>query len=500
MKNPTSATDLANLVRCPHRVFLDAHGPAAEKLQVSTTQQLLWDEGSEHEARVMENVYALSVPTDKTPAFRADMTRTLMTAGAHLIYQGFFATDDLTGVPDLLQRIETPSLLGAFSYVPVEIKNGGAFTDSKGTKPKLPYVLQLCAYAELLENVQGVRPQRGIVIDHKDQWNEIDLAPFAEVYTDARRRFAEVQQGHEPSVPGWKPICSQCAWKDHCWKELVTKDDLTTMAAIGEAKRDALVQIGIRTVSDLAASTPEQLLEARGVGAAAARIWPLRARAVKSGNPVLVRPWEPPAVDFEVSYDVENTPEPFVYLHGLSVRPAPSRNKGLQQAVFDPVCAEFPESEADVWKRFLAAVEAIDAKGSYVVYIYSPHEKGVLRRLQNAHGGSEALTRFEGNIVDLCREVKRSIIFPTDADGLKTIATFVGFKWRDEDPGGAQSMSWWREYWNDPASRGEARERVLRYNEDDVAATFAIRDWLGEFAKPTKDSERVQGRYGYHPE
>jgi predicted RecB family nuclease len=260
------------------------------------------------------------------------------------------------------------------------------------------------------------------------------------------------------------------------------------MAGIGEPKREKLFTIGIRTVADLAVADADEVVKVRGLGKAA-RLWPLRARAVKTGQPVLIEPWAPPVVDYELSYDVENTPAPFVYLHGLLLRKSggkPFSQPGFGETdfgTFDPVCATHPETEAEVWARFMEKVEDWTSRGTFVVYIYSPHERGVLRRLKRLYGGSEALERFEEGIIDLCKAVKRSVVLPTDGDGLKTVAAQIGFHWRDKTPGGQQSITWWNEYWADPEGNASLRDRVLAYNEDDVRATFAIRDWLCDFAK-----------------
>jgi len=72
-------------------------------------------------------------------------------------------------------------------------------------------------------------------------------------------------------------------------------------------------------------------------------------------------------------------------------------------------------------------------------------------------------------------------VLPTDGRGLKTIAQWIGFEWRDEDPGGAQSMAWWKEYLDNPVAKTALRNRVIAYNEDDLRATFVVRDWLERF-------------------
>jgi predicted RecB family nuclease len=78
--------------------------------------------------------------------------------------------------------------------------------------------------------------------------------------------------------------------------------------------------------------------------------------------------------------------------------------------------------------------------------------------------------------------MKRAVVMPTDSSSLKAFARFAGFAWRDDDPGGAQSLAWWNDYWTDPVANAAFRERVLRYNEDDVRASFVVKDWLAAFS------------------
>jgi predicted RecB family nuclease len=56
----------------------------------------------------------------------------------------------------------------------------------------------------------------------------------------------------------------------------------------------------------------------------------------------------------------------------------------------------------------------------------------------------------------------------------------AGFHWRDDDPGGLNSMRWFEEAVHAPNKdiREQARTRVLEYNEDDVRATWHLRRWL----------------------
>ncbi|MFZ1911741.1 MAG: ribonuclease H-like domain-containing protein, partial [Propionicimonas sp.] len=74
--------------------------------------------------------------------------------------------------------------------------------------------------------------------------------------------------------------------------------------------------------------------------------------------------------------------------------------------------------------------------------------------------------------------------FGTNGLGLKVVATHgAGFAWRDEDPGGLNSMHWFADAVGGATAelREQARTRVLEYNEDDVQATWQLRRWLRSF-------------------
>jgi predicted RecB family nuclease len=85
--------------------------------------------------------------------------------------------------------------------------------------------------------------------------------------------------------------------------------------------------------------------------------------------------------------------------------------------------------------------------------------------------------------VDLHAVIKNQLITGSGL-GLKEVAPLAGFEWRDDDPGGDQSMVWYDRAVNHPDQRvrDENRARLLAYNEDDVEATAVIREWLSATA------------------
>lgn len=479
-------TDVANLARCAHRVYLDVAGDPAEKLPASAFLELLWESGLLHEDRIIATLGAVDAKVSDDKAARIAETRRLMAAGTPLIYHGFFEVGDLRGEPDLLVKVDRPSALGDFAYIPVDIKASSVWEKRATPTPKEKFLLQLSAYAELLEDAQGWRPDTGKIIDADGQPNVLDLAAYWPTYLEQRAYLTRIRSGDEVTIPGWKGECGNCQWQAVCVRALEATDDVTLVAGVGESYRAKLAIVGVRTAADLAAAEPAVLEQVKGIGQSRSTAWVRQAQAQKRGTHEVLETWTPPAASFEVSYDIEDfTPDPFVYLHGLLVRDAGARRFGdatfsdLDWGTFEPLCATLPsETEQILWRRFLERVAAFERRGDYRVYVYSHHEQTTLEKLAAKYGGSTDLDHFIGRFVDLLPVVRRCVVFPTDTTGLKALARHVGFEWRDEDPGGSQSMAWWAEYLDDPAGKAAQRDRVIAYNEDDVRATFALRDWL----------------------
>jgi len=467
---------------------MDATGDADPTAPANAFLQLLWEGGRSHEDDVISGLQVARVSGALHPGERVSETRSLMKQGVPLIYHGYLEHGGLVGEPDLLERVEEPSALGSFSYIPVDIKSGAAFV-GKGDTPKSQYLMQLCAYAELLEEHQGLRPHTGKIVDSDSQWQSLDLTEPWPEYLALRSQIDRIHSGSEMTRPGSKGDCAFCPWRDDCLEDLRNADDLTTVAGVGPAARAGLESVGVSTVQELANSKPALLITVKRIGESKANGLPRQATVQKSGIPLLLEHWEPPDVDFEVSYDIEDfTPDPFVYLHGLLIRQGSAVKYGdpgfsdKDWGSFEPVFARPAESEQDLWQRFLAKIIEFEERGKYFVYVYSSHEKTTLGHLAKKYGGSTEVEVFIKRFVDLMPVAKGSVVFPTERYGLKDLARFAGFDWRDEDPGGAQSMAWWAEYQADPLANTSLRDRILRYNEDDVRASLALRDWLEGFS------------------
>jgi len=259
-------------------------------------------------------------------------------------------------------------------------------------------------------------------------------------------------------------------------------------------------EAGIATVGDLRALDPITV----SYSTATSRVGSLpgfidMARAAVTGRPLRARgikQIEVPRADVEIDLDMESTDDG-VYLWGMWVHaPAASRlasEVGYRaHARWEPMS---PEAEVqllrDTWVHLGELRDTAVSEGlTFAVYCYSGAEERELRRIVRTSGDPlfeaeiDAFVRSP-QLVDLHKVTKRSIITGGSL-GLKTVAPLAGFHWRDDEAGGEQSMVWYRCALTDPdeATRIANRERILRYNEDDVRATAALRDWLSSVELP----------------
>jgi uncharacterized protein len=142
---------------------------------------------------------------------------------------------------------------------------------------------------------------------------------------------------------------------------------------------------------------------------------------------------------------------------------------------FRAFVADRPDDEGKMWGGFLEYLKAFSSDP--VVYHYAPFENTHLRKLADRHGiDPESERRLFPNLVDLHQVLKDSVVLPLYSYGLKPIAKWMGFKWRETAADAAMSMLWF-DLWLGTGNR-EYLDKSVEYNEDDCRATKVVREWL----------------------
>ena len=308
---------------------------------------------------------------------------------------------------------------------------------------------------------------------------------------------ARQQSGHPASDPPLLvgPVvtaeCLTCPWWQICRPQL-DDDDLGLRIERGRLwPREilALRALGVGTVTALADADPDALVDRlatrlgdRPGGEGRLRTATRRARMLVGGEEFAREtsgPIDLPVAEVEIDFDLETAADGRIYLWGFWVRDGETAPFCRQFARFDDLDADGEIALAREALRWLQ--DRVEHAGTVRVYHYSSFEVARLRQL--ADRSDDPLLQWaadyaERDFVDLL-EIAKTHFFGVSGLGLKAIARHAGFSWRDPDPGGLNSQTWFDEAVHGPADRrSPARRRVLEYNEDDVIATSRLRDWL----------------------
>lgn len=311
---------------------------------------------------------------------------------------------------------------------------------------------------------------------------------------DFADRVALAHSAINETVTDFRPIvtgeCGYCRWWATC-RPQIDDDDVNlriNKSPLDRHEIERLRAAGVTTIADLAAADLDALHttylpEVADRPGAEDRLHAVHRRATLLNRGLDIDRLTNGAIDVpqasvEIDIDVETSRSDRVYLWGFWVDD-PSGGHYQEFSSFTDLDADGElqlARTALTWLR--ETVRDTDAK----LYHYSDYEVLRLSRLA-ALGDPTLIWAYkyaQSHFVDLFGIVRRHF-FGANGLGLKAMASAgAGFHWRDQDPGGLNSMKWFETAVTDPdpVRRTAARERILAYNEDDVRATYALRWWL----------------------
>lgn len=322
------------------------------------------------------------------------------------------------------------------------------------------------------------------------------LAEYGSRFADRLAIADAARSGGDPLATASRIVdCRTCPWWPVCEADLTRTRDVSLVLRGEDAP--ALRRAGVRTVDDLAALSmtappPVPLASTPFPDAVAlARAWLSNLTVVRRVVDVQV-----PRADVEVDVDMESFGDAGAYLWGALLAGAdigvPAGYRAF--ATWEPLpTTDEGRSFAEFW-RWLSDVRAKTGYAGHTFRAYCYNElaenRWLLASADRFAGAAGVPSRAEVQAfidsdawVDMFRLVSDTFLCAR-GKGLKTIAPVAGFRWRDPEAGGEASMRWYRDavgYDGGEADLGQ-RRRLLEYNEDDVLATSALRNWMSSDA------------------
>lgn len=491
----TAWLDCAHYLTLKHQV--EAGTLQLERQPFGSFAQLLLDKGQQHEAACLagyrrQGLSILEVPGQASTERFADWVNRVgnpFDESHDVIYQMPFAHDGVRGIADFLLRVEDPAT-GSITYEPVDAKLARA-------EAKPGHVLQLCFYAEALEALTGTAPERIHLWLGSGRVQSLLTEDFRAYWNRLRSQLATLLDAETPSAattPDPCPHCEFCEFFETCEHEWRSADSLIYVAGIRRSDQAALEPSGVRTLSELAVRDqpvdtlqPERLH--RLVEQASLQV---QAREAPDPPPPfrIIEPGDDPTWghgfallpepdDGDVFLDFEGHPfwqadAGLFFLLGHIARDSDASWR------YETIWAHDRDDEAAATQQLIDfLVERRAAHPGMHIYHYNHTERSALERLAADHGVGEAAldTLVEtGLFVDLLVVVRNALQVGTESYGLKHIEQLTDYvRGHDIDQGAGAVVEYERYTADGDVSR---LDRIAAYNEDDVRATGALRDWL----------------------
>ena len=232
----------------------------APKPEADVLDQLLFESGHKHEQLLIKdlknNGKKVKQLSGKMTAESFEETLNAVHDGKYdFIHQASLQNNELRGSADLLERIDMPSKLGNWSYIPIECK--------LSSHPKPIYLVQACAYCELLEPILGYLPENfklylGGRKFEKEPYGYC-LDDFWMWYKSLRDRYKKfIENFDESNQPEYSPG-DHGHWSSFVEEELKKKRDLILVAGMRRNQRNKLISSGICTIDELAKASRSQI-------------------------------------------------------------------------------------------------------------------------------------------------------------------------------------------------------------------------------------------------
>ena len=483
-----SSTDLVAFLECNHTSYLSVKSLSEEIPQStpSNLAQILRKKGLKHETDYLQSLKAQhqtvsEIPTTGGLSKRAELTAKAMRSGTDIIYQGVVYEPPWQGIADFLIKCDKPSSLGNYSYEVLETKL------SKTARAK--HLMQLCVYSEFVGRTQGVRPVNTYLLLGNGEKAHFKLNDFFFYYSHTKKcfenhiaRISEVESYPEPCRH-----CAFCEWQTHCKTQWEKDKHLSLVANIQRKQIEKLRENSIRTINELAASSPDTEVPDLSKNVflrlrSQARLQNYKAKTGEDRYEIIEPAknggfaFMPPPDQADLFFDIESDsfhPDDLAYLFGVY-----RIENG--KAVFETFWGHNLEQEKESFERL------VDFLNTYLtehpnahIYHYGQCDTVTLKRLSHRHATHEAqleqLIRAQ-KFIDLYEIVHKSIYISEPGYSLKNLEKFYMEQRTDTITQALDSVAVYNE-WRENQDQ-TLLQQIADYNKSDCRSAYLLREWL----------------------
>ncbi|PZM86291.1 MAG: helicase [Candidatus Melainabacteria bacterium] len=509
-----SPSDLTNFMESQFVSFMDRLSLSSDSRAVADNSdagmEIIRQRGIEHEKTYLELLKSdnADICEIESASNGIELTKQAMAQGRRYIYQAHLSHGQFFGKSDFLVRVDgrrSPTLERDYVYEPLDTK--------LALKPKPYFAIQLCCYAEMLAELQGVLPVCFAIVLGDGTLKSFRTQDYYYFYRQLKHQFLEFQNSFDGTeYPEYIDLPAFCNWKDLGEKILEDRDDLCRVANIRKSQIVKLKKAGISTLTDLANTTSERIarmsdetfsvlkqqaslqLKSKGLAKPLFEVLPPNIGDVRRGFTLL-----PPESKNDIWFDMEGYPHAeggLEYLFGASYLDD-GELKFFERWAHDETQEKRAFEEFVDW-----AFARFQEDPAMHIYHYAAYEQTALRRLMGKFASREfeidELLRHDV-FVDLYTVVRQALRVGEPRYSIKNIEHIYRGKREGEVSTAMDSViSYYR--WlecrdGDDPQTSKILSSIRDYNKEDCDSTYELCVWLRGLQK-----ERSEFAYIAPPE
>jgi predicted RecB family nuclease len=439
---------------------------------VSDYELLLTANRAEARRQAIEKI--LEKHADEQVVRDIPLTIAALRAGPSFILDATLEDDMYSLRFDGLKRVDEPSKLGAFHYVPM------LFYEGRAPKREPRFLLEL--YGLLLTNIQGRMPAYGeLWLGNGTGTTRYHLSPDVRKAERLVRELKQLLSAEAAPKLTLNDHCWVCEYQQPCNAKAVETDDISLLRGIGDKEIRKLNRKGIFTISQLSCIFRLRKRGKRVRRQQQPHYFALQAAAIRDKKIYVLRPPPLPTSPVSIYFDIEGDAErQFVYLIGLLIDDGKSTSQH----------SLWIDDKQEEYLNYQKMLEIVSRYDNYSVYHYGSYETSFLKRMKNydpQDSRTEKLIAQSHNVLSL---IYASIYFPLYSNGLKAIGNYLGYTWSDPEASGIKSIvlrnSWERK------PEDSLRQQLVAYNSDDCKALQYVVVFLRELLRREEEPESQQ--------
>ena len=380
--------------------------------------------------------------------------------GASIILDAVIEDEALSLHLDGLMRVEGPSRLGGYHYIPILVVEGEKLgRDQK----RLLETLGL-----IVGELQAKQPVYGIVIRGRGlKMGKVQFKPGSRLTRRGLEEAERLAAADSPPTLILNDHCQVCEFRQRCHLQAVNEDNLSLLRSMGPKEIKSYARKGIFTITQLAHTFRPRRKGKRAERRSHHRYHALNALAIRDKFIYIFGTPQIPTSSANVFVDIEGKPdEGFVYLIGMII----IRDGVEERRSF---WANTQEEESQIFEQFLDEMEKLNA---FVLFSYGGYEKAFFKRMKNKTDRHDLVDQVLRTHVNILSSIYLHFYFPCHSNSLKDVGRCLGFSWSEIEASGIQSVAW-RMRWESTKDQ-EWKQKLMTYNLEDCLALKKVTDFI----------------------